>query len=562
MILQKLIEHSKTLDLPTSFYSPTEVKYVFDINVDDVQNIKTEILDGGRGNKDRGKVFNLPTQSNQKAAKLLFGNAEFVCGIPKDDNSTELQVGTRHTEFLKLLEECEEVTKNNSLSVIREFYKTSNYKEYFLNIGFNPAMNISFKVNGEYPFEQVEIQQFWAKRNSEKDGISNVECHLCGVNPAVVSMANKIKGGRIPGGQTSGMPVISINKKSFESFGLPRSKTSPTCSGCSEKFTFTLNHLLADEDSHLTVGKQVYVFWSKGEAFSPAKVLQKPDDFFGDLTFEDHIDPEEVKLMFKSAFSGRASAIENHDDKFYAAAFSAAGARVVLRDWIETTIPETKEKLAQFFADCFIKYQDHPNGVFSLASSTVFDARKDLPPNTFTKLLNTALKGARLPEDLLYRAINRAKAEKTPITHPRASIIKLYYLTNNKHKEIDMVQLDKMTKKPAYLCGRLMSVLEEIQSSALGTTNATIVDRYYGTASTAPATVFSTLLSGTRHHLGKLRKQKPGFYINLEKKLQEVVSELPEFPKVLSLEEQGLFALGYYHQKQERFQKTKKEEIE
>lgn len=125
-----------------------------------------------------------------------------------------------------------------------------------------------------------------------------------------------------------------------------------------------------------------------------------------------------------------------------------------------------------------------------------------------------------------------------------------------------MVQLDTKSQKPAYLCGRLMAVLEEIQAGALGGTNATIVDRYYGTASTAPATVFSSLLSGSRHHLAKLRKQKPGYYTNLEKKIQEVVSGLNEFPKVLSLEEQGLFALGYYHQKQERFQKTNKEENE
>lgn len=125
-----------------------------------------------------------------------------------------------------------------------------------------------------------------------------------------------------------------------------------------------------------------------------------------------------------------------------------------------------------------------------------------------------------------------------------------------------MVQLDKESQKPSYLCGRLMAVLEEIQAGALGSTNATIVDRYYGTASTAPATVFSTLLSGSRHHLAKLRKEKPGYYTNLEKKLQEVVIGLSEFPKVLSLEEQGIFALGYYHQKQERFQKQEKEEEE
>ncbi len=561
MILQKLIEHSSSLDMPPANFDFVPVKYI--INIDNKGIFQSlDLLDGGRRTNDRGKKLLSPTlvRSSGIKPKLLVDNSAYVLGVSENVNKKE-KTKKAHEQFQQLLSECLKESANLMIEGILHFYENNDYGNLPFPDDYDKSMNLTFRVNGKFPIDDISVQEFWAKKNSiDESRAGKVKCHICGIKPALEMMPGKIK--RIPGGQPAGMSLISANSKVFESFGLPRSKTSPTCSECAEKFTFTLNHLLADEDSHLTVGKQVYVFWSKGEAFSPAKVLQKPDDFFGDLTFEDHIDPEEVKIMFNSAFSGQNTALGNQDDKFYAAAFSAAGARVVLRDWIETTIPETKDKLAQFFADCFIKYQDHPNGVFSLASSTVFDARKDLPPNTFTKLLNTALKGARLPEDLLYRAINRAKAEKTPITHPRASIIKLYYLTNNKHKEIDMVQLDKMTKKPAYLCGRLMSVLEEIQSSALGTTNATIVDRYYGTASTAPATVFSTLLSGTRHHLGKLRKQKPGFYINLEKKLQEVVSELPEFPKVLSLEEQGLFALGYYHQKQERFQKTKKEEIE
>jgi len=560
MILQKLIEHSITLDMPPANFDFVPVKYI--INIDDDGNYKSiDLLDGGRRTNDRGKKILSPTlvRSSGVKPKLLVDNSEYVLGISENEDKKE-RTKKAHEQYQQLLNECFDETNSPLIESIIRFYENNSYESLTFPDDYDASMNITFRVNCELPIEDVEIQSFWKKKNSIEENKGDVvKCHICGKNPALEMMPGKIK--RIPGGQPAGTSLISANSKVFESFGLTRSKTSPTCGECAEKFTFTLNHLLADDDSHLTVGKQVYVFWSKGEDFSPAKVLQKPDDFFGDLNFEEHIDPEEVKLMFRTAFSGQTTALGNQDDKFYAAAFSAAGARVVLRDWIETTIPETKEKLAQFFANCYIKYQDHPHGIFSLASSTVFDARKDLPPNTYTKLLNTALKGARLPEDLLYRANTRAKAEGG-ITAPRASLIKLYFLTNNKHKEINMVQLDTKSQKPAYLCGRLMAVLEEIQAGALGGTNATIVDRYYGTASTAPATVFSSLLSGSRHHLAKLRKQKPGYYTNLEKKIQEVVSGLNEFPKVLSLEEQGLFALGYYHQKQERFQKTNKEENE
>lgn len=560
MILQKLIEHSKTLEMPPPFYAPNTIKYVFDLDGKG-RLTETSVFDGGREQNDRGKSYNLPTQSNQKGAKLLFGNAEFVCGIPKDDEITKDKVEKKHNEFLQLLRECANETENPSISAITEFYQNTDYKARFLQDEFDPTMNISFRINGEFPFEQADIQDFWKQRNSAEETKTDVKCHLCGRNPATERMPSKIKGGRIPDGQTAGMLIISANVNAFESYGLKASKTSPTCSDCSEKFTCTLNHLLADEDSNLTVGKQVYAFWTKGEDFSPVKALQNKDnEFFNNLPdLGDETDPAIVKNMFKSAFGGKESAIDNQEDRFYAAAFSATGGRVVIRDWLETTIPKAKENLVEYFANCYTKYQSYPHGVFALASSTVFKA---IPANTFTKLLNTALKGDRLPEDLLYKAVNRARVEKKPITHPRASLIKLYFLTNKKHKEIKMAQLDKSTKKPAYLCGRLMAVLEEIQAGALGTTNATIVDRYYGTASTAPATVFSSLLSGSRHHLAKLRKQKPGYYTNLEKKLQEVVSDLSEFPKVLSLEEQGLFALGYYHQKQERFQKQERKEEE
>jgi CRISPR-associated protein Csd1 len=94
-------------------------------------------------------------------------------------------------------------------------------------------------------------------------------------------------------------------------------------------------------------------------------------------------------------------------------------------------------------------------------------------------------------------------------------------------------------------------VLEQIQQAALGrNVNTTIVDRFYGTASTAPASVFGTLLGGAQPHLSKLRRsQREGTANALQSRLEEVLARISNFPRTLKLQEQALFALGYYHQR-------------
>lgn len=111
-----------------------------------------------------------------------------------------------------------------------------------------------------------------------------------------------------------------------------------------------------------------------------------------------------------------------------------------------------------------------------------------------------------------------------------------------------MPKLDRENRTPAYLCGRLLAVLERIQKTAIRS-KATIVDRYFGAASSAPATVFGNLMRGAQHHLAKLRKEKEGAYYALDRELQEICSHISEFPRTLSLQEQATFSLGYYQQK-------------
>jgi CRISPR-associated protein Csd1 len=112
-----------------------------------------------------------------------------------------------------------------------------------------------------------------------------------------------------------------------------------------------------------------------------------------------------------------------------------------------------------------------------------------------------------------------------------------------------MVELDLSNQNSAYLCGRLLAVLEAVQRAAIPGANTTITDRFFGSASSAPASVFGRLLRGAQAHLSKLRRERPGTYEALERRLEEIQAGLSTFPKTLTLEEQGFFSLGYYHQR-------------
>lgn len=112
-----------------------------------------------------------------------------------------------------------------------------------------------------------------------------------------------------------------------------------------------------------------------------------------------------------------------------------------------------------------------------------------------------------------------------------------------------MSDLELASTDPAYLCGRLLAVLDVIQSRAINSPNTSIIDKYFGAASSAPATVFGTLMRKTQAHMGTLRRDKPGLHYRLEEAVETIAEPLKNFPKTLTLEQQGLFALGFYHQR-------------
>lgn len=549
MLLQRLLEYSTRIPSTPTMYVKMAIKWIIDIDMEGKFQGMVSTSDGGKRN-DRGKEFFSPFigRSSGVKAKLLADNGEYVLCKARED-ADKNDVLKRNKAFIELVKKAVDATSEQAVQAVLKFYENTNPPEVAMPEAFDPSQNLTFRVNGILPINLPSVQKFWAQyaestgsnegKNAEAKDV--MQCLICGEEKtAVRRLPFKIK--RIPNGQTSGMALISANSPAFESYGLEESLIAPTCQECGEKFSKAANALIEGENTHISIGPLVYIFWTKEETgFSFASILSKPE-------------PGEVQALIESAFGGHHAATKLDVTPFYATAFSASGARVAVRDWLDTTVEGVRQNLARYFKlqQLVEGYGDKgkPIGLYALAACTVRDANKELAPNVPKALLHCALKGGPLPKSLLFQAVKRNRAEQT-VTRPRAALVKMVLLSQNTsiEKEDKMEQLDLTNKEPAYLCGRLLGVLEAVQRAAMHNPNTTIVDRFYGTASSAPASVFGRLLRGVQPHLGKLRKDKRGTFEALEKKLEEVQSGLKSFPKTLTLEEQGLFALGYYHQR-------------
>lgn len=559
MLLLRLRDYAGRLsDMAPPGYLETPIRYVIEL---DAAGQVLGIIDQAQGTsarEKRGKPTLAPTviRTVGVKAKLLADSGEYVLGIARD-SAKQKRVDDAHRAFVTLVRECATATNEPSVLAVLAFLDAGAPIGEYLPDDYDTGMAMTFSVVGVLPINMPSVRAFWAHdgagggEENEADNGAGVatgglaQCLVCGeIRPPVRVLAYKWKG--IPGGQTSGLALISANAGAFESYGLEQSLIAPTCAECGELFSKAANELLANDATRLRVGPLAYIFWTK-EAIG-----------FNFTTFFSDPQPQQVKALLEAARSGQREAAEIAATPFYAAAFSASGARVVVRDWLDTTVGAAQRHLRRYFRLQAIVGLDGaeapPLKLVALAGATVREL-KDLAPQVTKTLLAVALAGVPVPTGLLFEAVRRCRAAGE-VTRPQAALIKMVLLSEREQQEgegnmadAELVQLDLQNRTPAYLCGRLLAVLEDTQRAALGDVNATIVDRYFGTASSAPAAVFGKLLRGAQPHLGKLRRERRGTFERLQQRLEQVQEGLLTFPKVLTLQDQGLFALGYYHQR-------------
>ncbi len=489
------------------------------------------------------------------AANLLWDNAEYALGLTLKGKPE--RVIKQHEAFVERIRALEEPAKSDegiqALLCFLENFDPSTLKEspHWEFLQSNP--NISFQLQDDNCLICERQNVIDTLKNNKGENVQNSVCLVTGDDDATERLHPAIKG--VWGAQSSGANIVSFNLDSFTSYGKSQGLNAPVGKHASFTYTTALNHLLRKgSEQRFQVGDASTVCWS-------AKRHNLESDFatiWGTTPTAIKGDPDKytdaVKAVFKSV--DRGSLTEGDDIPFYVLGLAPNASRIAIRFWLAGTVSEFSTRIKEHF-----DYLEIVRGqneleylpLFLLLVNTAVQGKADnIPPNLGGETMRTILAGQPYPYTLFAAAIRRCKATQH-VNYPRAAIIKAY-LNKSHHKEVLKVALDKENTDPAYRLGRLFATLEKIQEEANPGINATIKDRYYGAASSNPVSVFSTILKLSNHHLAKLENR--GRKTNFEKLLNEIMTDIPpDLPTSLSLQAQGKFAVGYYHQRQDFFTK-------
>lgn len=483
------------------------------------------------------------------AANLLWDNAEYALGLTLKGNPE--RVIKQHEAFVERIRALEEPAKSDkgiqALLCFLENFDPSTLKEnpHWEFLQSNP--NISFKLQDDNCLICERQNVIDSLINNKGENSQNSVCLVTGDDDATERLHPAIKG--VWGAQSSGANIVSFNLDSFTSYGKSQGLNAPVGKHASFTYTTALNHLLRKgSEQRFQVGDASTVCWS-------AKRHNLESDFatiWRTTTIKDDPDKytDAVKAVFKSV--GRGSLAEGDDIPFYVLGLAPNASRIAIRFWLAGTVTEFSTRIKEHFDHLeIVRGQNELEylPLFLLLVNTAVQGKADnIPPNLGGETMRTILAGQPYPYTLFAAAIRRCKATQH-VNYPRAAIIKAY-LNKFHHKEVLKVALDKENTDPAYRLGRLFATLEKIQEEA--GISSTIKDRYYGAASSNPVSVFSTLLKLSNHHLAKLENR--GRKTNFEKLLNEIMTDIPpDLPTSLSLQAQGKFAVGYYHQRQDFF---------
>ncbi len=572
MILQALAKYYERI--PTAAkegFQQQEIPFIIILNR---QGNFVDLLDtrSGEGKNKRTRSFIVPKavkKTSGIAANLLWDNPAYVMGRPKLDKKKDLnelfeRAKEQQKSFItRITETFSDNSADEGINAVVNFLKSGNYETVFTHPLWQEieenGTNITFQLEGDTELIcQREVVRNTITTTSETNTSGSQTCLVTGSPDTPARLHTAIKG--VWGAQSSGANIVSFNLDAFKSFGKEQGYNAPVGSKAEFAYTTALNTLLAKGSrQRMQVGDASTVFW--------AEKKHEIEDWFVDIfgepaKEESDQDNAAIKALFKAPETG-AKPVLDGNTKFYVLGLSPNASRIAIRFWYAGTVGEVEQNIRQHFEDIAIVHAPHQPeylSLFRLLVSTALQGKSsNIQPNLAGDFMKAVLAGTPYPETLLSSAIRRIRAEHE-VTYPRISLIKAVLIRKErykKEKEVIDMSLDTSNTNAGYRIGRLFAVLEKVQEEANPGINATIRDRFYGSASSTPSTVFPHLMKLKNHHVAKLENR--GRAVNLEKIIGEIIDDIQDFPNHLSLDDQGRFAVGYYHQRQDFFKKKEEQ---
>ena len=603
MILQALYNYYEAMRKAHRIATPgLEVKPIRWVIVirEDGTFVRLKDLKDPSDKKSKGQDYLVPAGLKRSGkcppAQPFWDNRKYILGY--EESAEEVSPCTDRLEDFKrvMAEIAEHYPDNASFRAVCRFYDHYLGAETPLpeeahaeRILASDWMTFQLQGDTELLATQDDAYNLAAQAYSTEDNLGR--CLITGEEKPLAAFHARI----VAPGSQAGATIASFNDPAYLSYGKKQGENAPISKYASFAHTTALNELLRNEQTRYTLGDISYVFWNSdlddpsiNETFRTVTFEGVRDD---DTQEQSDTNDEQPKRKGKSkkkapsptqdtykvleqfkAIRGNRGQGEHWEDarQFYVLGLTAGG-RITIKYWQQGTVSEIFDRVYQHLVDMniiswdgFVDEENPPlRSLYGIVKSVSTPSKSStFATNLVQSIVESILSGNPYPMTLQQTCVNRITQERT-VSELQAAILK--GCINRKAriykqlKELDMA-LDKQNDNIAYLAGRLFAVLEQIQQASLGKgVNATIRDRFYASASTRPNMVMGRLIALSNHHLSKLRKEKPGLAVNLEKLLGEIFALIPAeastFPATFSLDEQSLFAVGYYHQKVDTYRK-------
>jgi CRISPR-associated protein Csd1 len=548
-------------------FKTREVRWSIELSADGRFLGIVPLGDGKRG-QDQPRCPDMHGMNAGGKSHFLVETAQTVALYfkPNEDEKKIANAETKHNFFVDLLHkastelpELEPLTRvladESQLALIRDALDEHKAK---------PTDWVGWRVNGHDPRENPAVQAWWRewrrndlnKQVDKNDTVSDTPhgdmlCLLTGKSVKPLPTHPKITGLAGVGGLGTGDVMVGFDKAAFGSYGLDQSANAAMDPEAVQKYVDGLNDLIRNHSRKL--GNSLVAHWFKEQ-------VPVEDDPLAFLYEYEGVEQSEAaalgaaRRLLDSIRSGKRAELGNN--RYYALTLSGAAGRVMVRDWMEGSFEELVRNVAAWFDDLSIAARDGkglaPDPKFMAVCGALVRDLKDLPAPTVATLWKTAVQKLPIPQPLMAQALARFRAEvvdkdQLPFNHARMGLIKAYFVRLKPGGDPTMTAyLNPDHPSAAYHCGRLLAVLANLQRAALGDVGAGVVQRYYAAFSQTPGLILGRLISNARNHLGKLDEGRANWY---EERIAEVMSRLKDnAPRILDLEGQGLFALGYYQQ--------------
>ena len=599
MILQALNRYydillkDQSINIPRLGYSTVGVSFALNISA------QGELLDvlplydqEQRGKKavEVPRSMVVPAQvkrASNVTANFLWDNPTYVLGISDQDETKPRYSRERFEAFRQsnrdLLAGADSPAARAVLAFLHQHDPSAARGQRAIASHLDALLkggNLVFLFRGAFVHDDPAIRQAWAD-NLAAQGAEKMQCLVTGKVAPVARLHPSLK--RVRNAQPTGATLVGFNAAAYESYNRSQGQIAPVSEEATFAYTTVLNYLLSDANPNkkLFLGDTTVVYWAESEnrayepAFAsiinPAYVEEEVTEQVGRKKAEAELGAVVQKVKRAQALDLDAMLADLGDEnpRFYILGLAPNAARVSVRFFITDPFEKVVQHIMAHYRDLAIikEYDDQPDylTVGMILDETVSKkARdKDAAPLLAGAVFRAILTGAPYPAALYNAMITRVRADMddkakriSKINYVRAAVIKAYLLRKYRHqpehpfKEVLTVALNEQSTQPAYVLGRLFAVLEKVQQEAIGNVNASIKDRYFTSACAAPASVFPILLRLSQHHIAKAE-----YGYASDRRIQEILGLLDvehnPIPARLTLDEQGVFILGYYHQRKD-----------